>query len=59
MSFLGPKHKSAFWDRTSPTHTSILVYMCVGGFTGPKSSNRIELYITSADEVINTNGQKR
>ena len=26
-----------------PTHTSIPVYMCVGGFRGPKSSSRIEL----------------
>ena len=43
-NFLGPKHKSAFRDRTPPTHTSIPVYMCVGGFRGPKSSNRIELF---------------
>ena len=27
------KHKSAIWDRTSPTCTSNLVYMCAGGFT--------------------------
>ena len=26
-----------------PTYTSNLVYMCAGGFRGPKSSNRIEL----------------
>ena len=26
-----------------PTYTSNPVYMCVGGFRGPKSSNRIEL----------------
>ena len=25
------------------TYTSNLVYMCAGGFRGPKSSNRIEL----------------
>ena len=42
-TFLGPKHKSAIWDRTSPTYTSNLVYMCEGGFRGHKSSNRIEL----------------
>ena len=42
-TFLNPKHKSAFWDRTPPTYTSVLAYMCVGGFRGPKSSNRIEL----------------
>ena len=37
------KHKSAIWNRTPPTYTSNLVYMCAGGFTGTKSSNRIEL----------------
>ena len=37
------KHKSAIWDRTPPTYTSNVVYMCEGGFRGPKSSNRIEL----------------
>ena len=42
--FLGPKHKSAIWDRTPPTYTSNLVYMCAGGLRGYKSSNRIELY---------------
>ena len=42
-TFLGPKHKSAIWDRTPPTYTSNLVYMCAGQFRGPKSSNRIEL----------------
>ena len=42
-TFLGPKHKSAIWDRTPPTYTSNLVYMCAGGFRGQKSSNRIEL----------------
>ena len=42
-TFLGQKHKSAIWDRTSPTYTSDLVYMCAGGFRGRKSSNRIEL----------------
>ena len=36
-------HKSAIWDRTPPTYTSNAVYMCVGGFKGPKSSNRIQL----------------
>ena len=41
--FLGQKHKSAIWDRKPPTYTSNLVYMCAGGFGGPKSSNRIEL----------------
>ena len=31
-TFLGPKHKSAIWDRTPPpTYTSNLVYMCAGG----------------------------
>ena len=42
-TFLGPKHKSAIWDRTPPIYTSNIVYMCAGGFRGPKSSNRIEL----------------
>ena len=35
--------KNAIWDRTPPTYTSIAVYMCGGGFKGPKSSNRIQL----------------
>ena len=41
-----PEHfldKNAIWDRTSPTYTSIAVYMCGAGFKGPKSSNRIQL----------------
>ena len=41
-----PEHfldKSAIWDRTPPTYTSIAVYMCGGGLKGPKSSNRIQL----------------
>ena len=42
-TFLGPKHKSAIWDRTPPSYTSNLIYMCTGGFRGHKSSNRIEL----------------
>ena len=36
-------HKSAIWDRTPPTYTSNAVYMCAGGFKGPKSSNGIQL----------------
>ena len=39
--FLGQEHKKCIWD--TPTYTSNLVYMCAGGFRGPKSSNRIEL----------------
>ena len=42
-TFLGQKHKSAIWNRTPPTYTSNLIYMCAGGFRGPKSLNRIEL----------------
>ena len=42
-TFLGQKHKSAIWDRTPPTYTLNLVYMCAARFRGPKSSNRIEL----------------
>ena len=42
-TFLGPKHKSAIWDRTPPTYTSNLVYMSAGGLRGQKSLNRIEL----------------
>ena len=41
-----PEHfldKNGIWDRTPPTYTSIVVYMCGGGFKGPKSSNRIQL----------------
>ena len=39
-------HKCAIWDRTPPTYTSNAVYMCVGGFKGPKSSNGIQ-YLNS------------
>ena len=42
-TFLGPKHKSAIWDRTPLTYTSNLAYMCAGGFRCHKSLNRIEL----------------
>ena len=42
-TFLCAKHKSAIWDRTPPTYTSNLIYMCAGGFRGHKSLNRIEL----------------
>ena len=31
-TFLGQKHKSAISDRTPPTYTTTLVYMCAGGF---------------------------
>ena len=41
--FLGQKHKSAICDRTPPTYTSNLVYMCAGGFRGSKSLNGIEI----------------
>ena len=40
---LHQKHKIAIWNRTPPTYTSNLVYMCAGRFRAPKSSNRIEL----------------
>ena len=40
---LGPKYKSAIWDRTPSTYTSNLIYMCAEGFRGHKSSNRIEI----------------
>ena len=36
-------HKSAIWDRTPSTYISNAVYMCAGGFKGPKSSNKIQL----------------
>ena len=35
--------KTVIWDRTPPSYTSNTVYMCGGGFKGPKSSNRIQL----------------
>ena len=35
--------KVPFVIEQPPTYTSNLVYMCAGGFRGPKSSNRIEL----------------
>ena len=42
-------HRSTFYIKMPfgighlPTYTSIAVYMCVGGFKGPKSSNGIQL----------------
>ena len=42
--FFGSKTKVPFGiGHPSPIYTSNLVYMCAGGFRGPKSSNRIEL----------------
>ena len=41
-----PEHfwiKIPFGIGHPPTYTSIAVYMCGGGFKGPKSSNRIQL----------------
>ena len=35
--------QGGIWDRTPPTYTSNVVYMCAAGFKGPRSSNRIEL----------------
>ena len=40
-TFLG--QKVPFGTGHPPTYTSNVVYMCAGGFRGPKSSNRIEL----------------
>ena len=42
-TFLGLQVKSAICDRTPPTCTSNLVYLCAGEFRGHKSSNRIEI----------------
>ena len=42
-------HRSSFWIKLSfgighpPSYTSNAVYMCGGGFKGPKSSKGIEL----------------
>ena len=42
-------HQSTFWIKMPfgigqpPTYTSIAVYMCGGGFKGPKLSNGIQL----------------
>ena len=35
--------KTVIWDRTPPSYTSDTVYMCWGGFKGPKASNGIQL----------------
>ena len=54
-TFLGPKHKSAIWDRTPPTYTSNLVYMCAGGFRGHKSNLQTELnYLNSFKSYCNS-----
>ena len=53
-------HRSSFWIKLSfgighpPSYTSTAVYMCGGGFKGPKSSNRIQLsrFIQKAFLVI-------
>ena len=49
--FLSQKHKSAICDRTPPTYTSNLAYMCAAGFRGHKSSNRIEIS-QSVEELL-------
>ena len=48
-NFFFEGHRSTFWIKITfgighpPTYTSIAVYMCGGGFKGPKSSNGIQL----------------
>ena len=51
-TFLGPKHKSTVSDRTAPTYTSNLVYMCAGGLRG--DNLQIELnYLDSFNTYCN------
>ena len=52
MLLLGPKHKNAISDGTSPTCTPNLVYMSAGVFRDQKSSNRIELSWLVLDLLI-------
>ena len=40
--FLGQKHKSAICDRTPPTYTSNLVYMCAGGSGVPNLQTELK-----------------
>ena len=54
-----PEHfldKSAIWDRIPPTYTSIAVYMCGGGFKGPKSSNGIQIHKLRAAMLLSVPG---
>ena len=53
MYFLGPKDKSAIWDRTPPTFTSNLVFMCAGGFRVPNLSTELN-YLVSFKSYCNS-----
>ena len=54
MYFLGPKHQSAIWDRTPPTYTPNIMYMCVGGLRSQNLQTELnyllfETYCNSSD----------
>ena len=52
---MGPKYKSAIWDRIPPTYTLNLIYMCAGGFsitnfqTELNYLNSFKIYCNSSD----------
>ena len=51
-TFLGQKYKSAIWDRTPPTYTSNLVYICAGGFRVPNLQTELN-YLDSFKTYCN------
>ena len=52
-TFLGQKHKSVIWDRTPPTYTSNLVYMCAGGSGVPNLQTELN-YLDSFKSYCNS-----
>ena len=51
---MGQKHKSAICDRTPPTYTSNLVYMCAGGFPGVPNLQTELNYLDSFKSYCNS-----
>ena len=50
---MGQKHKSAIWDRTPPTYTLNLVYMCAGGSGVPNLQTELN-YLDSFKSYCNS-----
>ena len=50
---MGPKHKSAIWDRTPPTYTSNLVYIVKEGSGVPNLQTELN-YLNSFKSYCNS-----
>ena len=50
---MDPKHKSAIWDRTPPTYTSNLVYICVQEGSGIQNLQTELNYLNSFKNYCN------